>query len=480
MGGHAALRGRPVCKLQLHRLLLALLFSLFATASAAAQESNSGQQRHVALLADITNVIGPATAFYVQNAMDGARTRHAEVLILRLDTPGGLLTSTREIIESILASPVPVVGYVAPAGAHAASAGTYILYATNIAAMAPGTNIGAATPIQIGGGGLPGLPEEQKPAGEKKEGEGAKPANAPLPTLETKAANDAIALIRGLAELRGRNADWAEKAIREAATLNARQALEQHVIDLIAPDISALLQDINGRKVLVGQQERTLHTADAEVVRVEPGFMTKALGAIANPNVALILMLVGTYGLIFEMMSPGAIAPGVIGAICLILGLYALSELPLDYAGLALVVLGIAFMIAEAFMPTFGILGFGGIAAFVIGAGMLVNTNIPAYRVSYSVIAAMALVSAAFLILLMGYVLRSQRRKAVTGAEQLKGSEAAVLSWEDGEGYVWAQGERWRARGDKEFAAGQKVTVQKLDGLTLIVSAAKHKAHRSD
>ncbi len=460
--------------LSVHRLLLALLLALSTLSGARAQESGSEAPHRIAVLAEITGVIGPATAHYVQNAVDEARTRRAEVLILRLDTPGGLLTSTREIVESILASPVPVIGYVAPAGAHAASAGTYILYATSIAAMAPGTNIGAATPVQIGGGGLPGLPStnEPLPAGEKDKGEDkAKPAQAPLPTLETKAVNDAVALIRSLAELRGRNADWAEKAVREAAALNARQALDQHVIDLISPDISDLLRALNGRKIVAGQQERTLRTADIEIVRVEPDFMTKALGAIANPNVALILMLIGTYGLIFELMSPGAIAPGVIGAICLVLGLYALSELPLDYAGLALVVLGISFMIAEAFMPTFGILGFGGIAAFVIGAAMLVNTNIPAYRVSYSVIAAMAAVSAAFLILLMGYVWRSQTRKAVSGAEELTGSEAVVLSWEHGEGYVWAQGERWHARGDKEFVAGQRVAVQRLDGLTLVVGA---------
>ena len=256
-----------------------------------------------------------------------------------------------------------MIGYVAPSGAHAASAGTYILYATSIAAMAPGTNIGAATPVQIGGSGPPALPSvnELRPAGEKGKAEDkAKPAQAPLPTIETKAANDAVALIRRLAELRGRNADWAEKAVREAAVLSDRQALEQHVIEVVAPDISALLRAVDGRKLTVAGVERTLSTAGIEVVRIEPGFMTKALGAIANPNVALILMLIGTYGLIFELMSPGAIAPGVIGAICLVLGLYALSELPLDYAGLALVVLGIAFMVAEAFMPTFGILGFGG------------------------------------------------------------------------------------------------------------------------
>lgn len=453
-----------------HRLLLALLIALTATAGAWAQQNSGEAPQRIALIADITGVIGPATAHFVQNAVDEARTRQAEVLILRLDTPGGLLTSTREIIESILASPVPVIGYVAPSGAHAASAGTYILYATSIAAMAPGTNIGAATPVQIGG--LPGLPSTNEPQpGEKGKGEDkTKPVQAPLPTIETKAANDAVSLIRGLAELRGRNADWAEKAVREAATLNAREALEQHAVDLIAPDTPALLQAINGRKVAVGGQERTLSTAGIEVIPIEPDFMTKALGAIANPNVALILMLIGIYGLIFELMSPGAVAPGVMGAICLVLGLYALSELPLDYAGLALVMLGVSFMIAEAFMPTFGILGFGGIAAFVIGAAMLVNTNIPAYRVSYSVIATMAAISAAFFVLLMGYVWRSQRRKAVSGAEQLTGSRAIVLSWQNGEGYVWAQGERWHARGGKEFAAGQRVTVQELDGLTLVVS----------
>jgi membrane-bound serine protease (ClpP class) len=455
-------------------MLLALLIALSVLPGARAQQVAGEAPHRTALLVEITGVIGPATAHFVRSAVDEAQASKAEVLILRLDTPGGLLTSTREIIESILASPVPVIGYVAPSGAHAASAGTYILYATSVAAMAPGTNVGAATPVQIGGGGVPGLPsqDEPKPAGERGKAGGpdkAKPAQAPLPTIETKAANDAIALIRGLAEMRGRNADWAEKAVREAATLNARQALEQHVIELVSPDIQALLQSLNGRKVTVGAQERTLSTAGIEVVRFEPDFMTKALGAIANPNVALILMLIGTYGLIFELMSPGAIAPGVIGAICLVLGLYALSELPLDYAGLALLVLGVCFMIAEAFMPTFGILGFGGIAAFVIGAAMLVNTNIPAFRVSYSVIAAMAAISAAFLIVLMGYVWRLQRRKAVSGAEELAGSEALVLSWENGEGYVWAQGERWHARGEKEFAAGQRLKVEKLDGLTLVV-----------
>jgi membrane-bound serine protease (ClpP class) len=453
-----------------HRILLALLIALAALPAAWAQQEGASTPppRRIAILADITGVIGPATALFVRNAVDQARERHAEVLILRLDTPGGLLTSTRQIIQTIAASPVPVVGYVSPAGAHAASAGTYILYATSVAAMAPGTNIGAATPVQIGGTPLPAMPSQEPPKDKDK----TKPSQTPLPTIETKALNDAIALIRRQAELHGRNADWAEKAIREAAVLNDRQALEQHVIELVAPDITELLRALNGRKVSIAGQERTLATTGIEVERIEPGFLTKALAALANPNVALILMLIGTYGLIFELMSPGNIAPGVIGAISLVLGLYALSELPLDYAGLALIVLGMCFMIAEAFMPAFGILGIGGIAAFVIGAAMLVNTNIPAFQISYTVIAIMALISAAFLILLMGYVWRSQHRPPLGGADELPGSDAIVLSWENGEGYVWAKGERWRARGGRNFAAGQRLTVRKLDGLTLIVEAS--------
>ena len=311
---------------------------------------------------------------------------------------------------------------------------------------------------------MPGLPSPD-------EGQDGKKTTTPATALETKVTNDAVALIRSLAELRGRNAEWAEKAVREAATLNTNQALQEQVIELVAADVDELLRAVNGRKVVIANKERTLSTLGVEVERIEPDFMTKALGTLANPNVALVLMLIGIYGLIFELINPGAILPGVIGGITLVLGLYALSELPLDYAGLALLVLGIVFMVAEAFMPSFGILGFGGVAAFVIGAAMLVNTDIPAYRVSYSVIAGAAAFSAAFLILLVGYLWRAQGRKAVSGAEQLIGSEALVLSWKEGEGYVWAQGERWSARGDRHFAPGQRLKIRRLDGLTLIVSA---------
>ena len=293
--------------------------------SAAAQPVQPAQS-DLALLTAIHGAIGPATSKQVSDALAEARACHAGVVILELDTPGGLSTSMREIITAISSSDVPVIGYVAPPGAHAASAGTYILYATSLAAMAPGTNLGAATPIQIGA--IPGTSGGDK--------------NASGNTLQHKMVSDAVALIRSLAEMHGRNADWAEKAVREAASLTAKRAKAQHVVELIATDISDLLAQADGRTVVTAFGKRVLHTKDMRVERVEPGFMAKLLGVLSNPNVALILMLIGVYGLIFEFTNPGTIAPGVTGAICLVLGLYALNQLPLDYAGLALLLLGIA------------------------------------------------------------------------------------------------------------------------------------------
>lgn len=458
-------------------LLFGLLLALIASTLKLAAGLEDNAPKRVALVASITGVIGPATSHYIDKAIEKARSERAEVLVLRLDTPGGLVTSMREIIKSVLASPIPVVGYVAPPGAHAASAGTYILYATHIAAMAPGTNIGAATPVQIGG--IPGIPKPNEPSPPQRspalKDHGDKSGETPQPpadAMTAKSMNDAIALIRGLAELRGRNADWAEKAVRDAATLHARQALDEHVIDLIADNIDELLLAINGRKVLLANhQERTLSTLDLSVIRFEPDFMTKALGALANPSVALILMLIGIYGLIFEFMNPGMVLPGVAGAICLIIGLYALQELPLDYAGLALIILGIAFMIAEAFAPSFGILGVGGIIAFVVGGAMLIDTDIPEYRLSWSFIGATAAVSAAFLILFVGSLWRTQTRKVRSGAEHMIGGTAVILDWSGGEGHVWVEGERWNAKSDRSFVSGDRVRVEARHGLTLIVTS---------
>jgi membrane-bound serine protease (ClpP class) len=392
----------------------------------------------------------------------------------------------REIVSEILRSPAPVIGYVAPSGAHAASAGTYILYATHVAAMAPGTNLGAATPVQIGG--LPGLPSPEKE--DPKPGAGSAPERnpeaphdtdtpdepeqpgkvAPGDPMSAKVTNDAVAFIRSLAQVHGRNAEWAEEAVREAASLSATDALEQGVIDVISGDIDPLLVAVDGRTVTIGGTERVLETAGLPVEQMEPDAITRILGVLSNPNVALVLMMIGLYGVILEFWNPGAIAPGVVGAISLTVGLYALNQLPLDYAGLALVGLGIAFMIAEALAPSFGVLGFGGIVAFVLGAAMLVDTDVPEYRVSWWVIGTMAAMSIAVLVLLLGFTLRAYRRPAVSGARTLVGASAHVLEWSGGQGFVWAAGERWRATGATELRSGDSVRVCAVDGIALVVS----------
>ena len=453
--------------LRLRWLLLGVAGVAIAAAALRAQEP--GEARPVAVLSDLEGPIGPAATRHVAKTLEAARERGAEVVILRINTPGGLAISMREIIAEILASPVPVVGFVAPSGAHAASAGTYILYATHLAAMAPGTNLGAATPIMIGGG-LPGLPS---PAGEDKDGgkgdDGEK--GAPHGSLEAKAVEDAAALIRGLAEMHGRNAEWAEKAVREAASLSSSEALAAHVIDVVAPDVESLLAAIDGRTVTVGKTRHRLATAGLQLDHIEPDFLTKALGILANPNVAFMLMMLGVYGLIFEFANPGSIAPGVIGSISLILGLYALNQLPLDYAGLALVVLGIALMLAEAFTPSFGVLGVGGIAAFVIGSAMLFDTDVPAYQLSWWVVGGTAGTSALVLMLMLHFVFMSHRKDVVSGAEQMVGGEARVVDWTGETGYVRIEGERWRARSRRAFTPGQTVRVHGMDGLTLLVDA---------
>lgn len=454
--------------------LMALVGAVGMTlAQGAAQtQPDAGGDGRVAILAAVEGPIGPATVRHVEQTLEEARERNAAFVILRLNTPGGLADSMREIIADILASTVPVVGFVAPPGAHAASAGTYILYATHIAAMAPGTNLGAATPVQIGGGGLPGQPDRQPDGAEGEEEGGNGETDQPAPpqdAMSAKAVNDSVAFIRSLAELRGRNAEWAEKAVREAASLSASAAREQDVIEIVARDVDALLAELDGRTVTVNGVERTLETEGLRIERYDPGIVTQLLALLANPNVALILMMIGVYGLIFEFANPGGVGPGIIGAICLILGLYALNQLPLDYAGLGLILLGIALMVAEVFTPTFGVLGLGGLVAFVIGAAMLIDTDIPAFQLSWWVIAGVAAASAAFLVFVLGYAWRAHRHPVQSGAQQLVGSQARVVEWSGTEGHVWAHGERWRARGTRAFAPGQRVRILGLDGLTLRV-----------
>jgi membrane-bound serine protease (ClpP class) len=354
---------------------------------------------------------------------------------------------------------VPVIGYVAPSGARAASAGTYILYATNIAAMAPGTNVGAATPIEIGSPTeMPGKKDQSK--------SDAAPADA----AKTKAVNDMVAFIRSLAELRGRNVKWAEEAVRQASSISASEALKLGVIDLIADDVPGLLTAIDGRKVKIGKDEQTLATKGLTVRTMTPDTLTQLLNVITDPNIALILMMIGIYGIIFEFFTPGSFAPGVVGAISLVLGLYALNQLPFNYAGLALLLIGIVCMIGEVFTPTFGALAIGGLVAFVLGAAFLFDTDVPGFKLSWTVISAMAATSALMLTLLLGYVWRSMRRPVSTGEMTLVGRTGTVLDWSGATGHVFVHGERWAARSQDKLNTGQSVRILRLDGLTLIVS----------
>jgi len=427
--------------------------------------SSAEENGRLALIVSIDGAIGPASASYVKEALAKASERRAEVVLLRLNTPGGLNSSMREIIADVLASPIPVVGYVAPSGAHAASAGTYILYATHIAVMAPGTNIGAATPVQIGGP-LPGLPSG--PA--DKDGKDKK--DEPKDAMTAKVTNDAVAFIRSLAELRGRNADWAEKAVREAATLSANAALEAHAIDLVARDQAELLRQLDGRVVEVaGGKTQRLVTKDAAIEAIDPGPISRFLAVITDPNVAFILLMVGIYGLIFEFMSPGAVAPGVVGAICLLIGLYALNLLPINYAGLALMLVGLVLLTIEAFNPTV-VIGLGGIVAFVLGALMLFRGEAPGYHLSWWVIGITAAVFVGFALVVLGSLRRVGRAPALVGAQAMRGLPAEVLDWNGNEGHVFAHGERWQARGAETFKPGETVEVANIIDLTLLIRRA--------
>lgn len=386
----------------------------------------------------LDGAVGPASTDFVSRAIKRAAKDKAELVIVRMDTPGGLDTSMRSLIKDILASPVPVATFVAPSGSRAASAGTFILYASHVAAMAPGTNLGAASPVSIGG-------VSQKD--EKK---------AEPDTMTKKVTNDAVAYIRGLAELRKRNADWAEKAVRESVSLSAEQALKIKVIDYMAADVPDLLKQLG--------------KGNSEIREIEPDWRTNVLGVITNPSVAYILLLVGAYALLFEFMNPGLVLPGVTGAICLLLALYALHLLPVNYAGLALIALGIAFMIAEAFLPAFGSLGAGGLIAFVIGSVMLFDqAELPGLEVPYGVIAGVAAASAAFLFFIFAGAIKNRRRPVVTGREHLIGAPAEALDDFEGEGWARVQGETWRVRAAAPVRRGQRLRVKAIDGLILTV-----------
>mgnify|MGYP003633321846 CR=1 FL=1 len=453
-----------------HVSLLRCLFSLcllLGLAQPFAWAERPAIEREVPVLT-IDGAIGPATADYVSNGIASAVEKGAPMVVIRMDTPGGLDISMREIIRVIVNAPMPVVTYVSPSGARAASAGAFILTASHVAAMAPGTNVGAATPVQLGAPGPAAAPESKGEDENKSEGSkpsGQKGGNA----SEAKALNDAIAYIRSLAEMRGRNADWAETAVRDAASLSAQSALQQNVIDIVARDDTALLTQLNGRSVKVGAGEVRLDTRGIVLSELTPNWRTRLLAAITNPNIALILMMLGAYGLLFEFMNPGALYPGTIGAICLLVGLYALSALPVNYAGIALILLGMALMAAEAFSPSFGILGIGGVIAFALGATIMFDSDIPEFRIALPVLGAVAVASLGATLLTAKLALESRRSKVVSGREEMVGASGHVLDWKGTSGHVHVHGERWRASGTGEFAAGQLVRVVGLEGLTLAI-----------
>ena len=409
----------------------------------------------------IDDAIGPASADYLVRSLSQAQAQGAQLVVIRMDTPGGLDSAMRQMIKAILASPVPVASYVAPSGARAASAGTYILYASHIAAMAPGTNLGAATPVRIGG--PPGTPDDDKAKGGDDE------------TLARKQVNDAAAYIRGLAQMRGRNADWAEKAVREAVSLSASEALRLNVIDQVADDLPDLLRKLDGKTLQVAGQPRQLQTAGASVIEHLPDWRTRVLAVITNPSVALILIMIGVYGLLFEFMNPGSAVGGVVGGICLLLALYALQLLPVSFAGVALILLGITFMIAEAFLPSFGVVGFGGIVAFVVGALILIDTDAPGFGIPLALIGTLALLSALLIGGVLGMALKARKRALVSGDAGLVGSLVTVTQVMASDpfcGVVLAQGEPWQARCATPLQTGQNVRVTARHGVMLEVSAA--------
>jgi membrane-bound serine protease (ClpP class) len=446
------------------RWLLALLLVAVMPAASTAP-------RAPVVVLSVNGAIGPASADYLVRGIEHAAEDGAQLVVIRMDTPGGLDTSMRDIIKHILASPVPVATFVAPAGARAASAGTFILYASHVAAMAPGTNLGAASPVHLGAP-QPQTREKAKAKDEKSETDGKdeKGAKAELPfagTLERKQMHDAADYIRGLAQLRGRNAEWAERAVREAVSLTAEEALAMKVIDLTAADIPQLLEKLEARSVNVGGKERVLATAGAPTVARDPDWRTEFLSVITDPSIAYVLMLLGIYAIIFEFSNPGLVLPGVAGAISILIALYGLHLLPVNYAGLALIIVGIGFMIAEAFLPAYGSLGIGGVIAFIVGSVILVD--VPGFSVPYALIGGFAVASLAFLLFVAAVLLKSRRRPVVSGAEELIGASGEVLGDFDGEGWARVHSETWRVRSATRLRSGERVRVAKIDGLTLEV-----------
>jgi len=413
--------------------------------------------------------IGPAAAEYFDEASKRAVADGAVAIVLRLDTPGGLLDSMRRIIARMLACKIPVLVYVAPDGARAASAGTYILYAGQIAAMAPATHVGAATPVSVGGSSPWSDPGKPASNGDSSGREGSgKDGDAE----SHKTLNDAIAYIRSLAQLRGRDVGWAEQAVRGAVTLTAGEAAELHVIDFVATDVSDLLAKAEGRKVAVGDHTVTLHLKGLSVRNYLPDARSRFLAIITNPTIAYVLLLAGIVGLFLEATHPGVLFPGIAGAICLLVGLYALELLPVNYAGLALMALGLGLLAAEMVTPTAGALGVGGVIAFVVGSVMLMNTRVVGYGVNLGIIGGIALCAAAFLALIVRLVWGARHARQSMGDSALLNEEAELLEPLAAGGEAWARvhGERWRVRSESSLPAGARARIVRREGLLIWVA----------
>lgn len=452
-------------------VVMSSLLSLLAVVQPAALDSATRS----AFVLQWSGAIGPATADYLARGLREAAARNAALVILEIDTPGGLDTSMRAMIRDVLGAAIPVITYVHPGGARAASAGTYLLYASHVAAMTPGTNLGAATPVSLGSPSPLARDEEDEATDDASTREGTarekRETTQGGSALERKAINDAVAYLRALADLRGRNAAWAERAVREAASLSAREALQAGVIDIVARDRADLLRQAHGRRIRTAAGEVTLDTQDLTLHEMAPDWRAQLLSTISNPNLALIFMMIGVYGLIFEFMNPGALYPGTIGGICLLLGLYSLAALPLNAAGVAFMVLGLVLMIAEAFAPAFGVLGIGGAFAFAIGATMLMDTAVPGFELLPGVIAGVTLASLALSLVVLRLAYKASRRAVRGGASGMLGLRGEVIDWNATSGHVFVHGERWHACSPDALAPGSAVRVVGTEGLTLTVLA---------
>ncbi len=433
---------------KLKRWILYFVFSFLLC-----MQSPMAHAKNVAIVLDVEGSIGPATQEYIKKGIEHATVEKAELIILRLNTPGGFMTAMQGIVKDILASPLPFVTYVAPEGSRASSAGTYILYASHIAAMAPATHLGAATPVTMD---ITGTDKKE----EKKQS-----------SMDKKVLNDTVAFIRGLAKLRGRNVDWAEKAVKEASSIQSDEALALNVIDIQASNIPDLLKQLNGRTVAVQNRMVVLDTQDMQIEKWEANWRLKFLSIITDPSIAYILLIIGIWGLFFEFANPGYILPGVAGVICLFVSLYAFQLLPIHFIGLGLVIAGIAFLAAEIYVTSYGVLAGGGAIAFFVGSILLFD--IEGYPTPWGLILSITAASLLFFLIVIIMAIQARRRKVVSGQEALIGAKAIAQESFKEIGWVRVDGELWKAKSPVPLKKGQHVLVTKRDGLNLYVEPKK-------